>query len=452
MGFFGPPNINRLKARRNIEGLIKALEYPKDNQVRIKAARALGELGDMRAVEPITQALKYYVSSDLQVAAAGALGQIGARQSDSALRGRVIAPLCAALKDIGHEGRQAAAAALEMTGWHPGQDELGAFYWATKREWSKCIQIGAPAVKPLIAEIKDYYSGGTLSKEAAIALGQIADPSALEALTAATHDESVLVRRGAVAALGQIADPRVCTALVKLLVDTDKETSTLAASALVKIGAPAVESLITDLKNYEGAAAGVLEQINRQSDDGALRMQIVAALIEALKGRWTRQMAANALGKIGDPKAVEPLIAVLRELRNLVPERQAAAEALGKIGDAGAYEPLITALNDRSSEVSQAAIGALEKIGNPGAVAPLIAVLQDAKWSVRKAAAEALVRLYQSDRLDKSSQELILSQRGRMAAEHYDRSDHQSSGGSSDCHTDINKHTDNNGIGVTFPV
>jgi len=57
MGIFGPPNIRKLKARKNIKGLIEALK-DKDEGVRRGAAMALGEIKDARAVEPLIKLLK----------------------------------------------------------------------------------------------------------------------------------------------------------------------------------------------------------------------------------------------------------------------------------------------------------------------------------------------------------------------------------------------------------
>ena len=46
------PNVEKLRLKKDVVGLIKALEYPKSH-VRIAAAKALGEIRDDRAVEPL---------------------------------------------------------------------------------------------------------------------------------------------------------------------------------------------------------------------------------------------------------------------------------------------------------------------------------------------------------------------------------------------------------------
>jgi hypothetical protein len=87
-------------------------------------------------------------------------------------------------------------------------------------------------------------------------------------------------------------------------------------------------------------------------------------LIKALgDGGWdVRWRAAEALGKIGDARAVEPLIGMLSDDNQWV--RYYAAEALGEIGDTRAVEPLITALGDEDEYVRGAAKEALRKLGN----------------------------------------------------------------------------------------
>jgi len=74
MALFGPPDINGMKKKGNVKGLIKALG-DKNEDVRMSAAEALGEIGDASAVEPLIAALGDE-HKDVREAAAEALGKI----------------------------------------------------------------------------------------------------------------------------------------------------------------------------------------------------------------------------------------------------------------------------------------------------------------------------------------------------------------------------------------
>ena len=116
MRLFGP-NIDELKARRDIEGLIRVgklkerrdvkglIRALKDSnwKVRASAAYALGEIGDKRAVEPLIEALKDSYEL-VRGWAALALGEIGDE--------RAVEPLIEALKDRDAGVRANAAEAL----------------------------------------------------------------------------------------------------------------------------------------------------------------------------------------------------------------------------------------------------------------------------------------------------------------------------------------------------
>ena len=84
------PNTKKLKKRKDVEGLIKALKDG-DEFVRWLAARCLGEVEDSRAVEPLIEALK---DSDASVRrrAAFMLREIGDK--------RAVEPLIEALDDV----------------------------------------------------------------------------------------------------------------------------------------------------------------------------------------------------------------------------------------------------------------------------------------------------------------------------------------------------------------
>jgi HEAT repeat protein len=66
------------------------------------------------------------------------------------------------------------------------------------------------------------------------------------------------------------------------------------------------------------------------------------------------------LGEIKDTRAVEPLIAALKDNNSTV--RWSAAEALGKIKDVRAIAPLIDAQEDDDNVVRREVIKALEDL------------------------------------------------------------------------------------------
>ncbi len=157
------------------------------------------------------------------------------------------------------------------------------------------------------------------------------------------------------------------------------------AEALADLGEPAVELLITLLKDpadaVRGAAATAL--------CGIPDVRAIGPLIETLHD-WDHHIctfASDALAAIGEP-AVEALLAQLGEPGWKV--RCAAARALGHIGDKRAVAPLIAALHDDHSMTCMTAAGALGRIGSVRALTPLMAILRDGSPSVRREAAGAL--------------------------------------------------------------
>ena len=101
------------------------------------------------------------------------------------------------------------------------------------------------------------------------------------------------------------------------------------------------------------------------------------------------ECSAEALGKLGDAQAVEPLCKALADADHHV--RKSAAEALVKVGDARAVEPLCMALCDAYTLVRVYAAEALGRIGDTRAVIPLRKALGDKDvWS---AATQALDKI-----------------------------------------------------------
>lgn len=73
MALFGRPNIGKLKARADVTGLLKALDYRKDETTRYEAVKALGEIGETSVVDLLLQLLEDedFEKKDVIVAALG---------------------------------------------------------------------------------------------------------------------------------------------------------------------------------------------------------------------------------------------------------------------------------------------------------------------------------------------------------------------------------------------
>ncbi len=161
MSLFGPPNIEKMKARGDVQGLIKALGYKTrgvdfqtESKIRHAAAGALVEIG-APAVEPLLVALR---NEDMAVRyrAAYALGDIGDR--------RAVEPLIAALKDAYGDVRRAAATALGKIG-------------------------DLRAVEPLLAMFNNDREDQYIRRACAEALGKISDLRAVEPLVRAARSD-----------------------------------------------------------------------------------------------------------------------------------------------------------------------------------------------------------------------------------------------------------------------
>jgi HEAT repeat protein len=531
---------------RAVEPLIGASK-DRNNTVRSAVAGALGQIGDARAVEPLIAALKDG-DNNVRLAAASALGQIG--------DARAVEPLIVALADPDGAVPQKAADALDIAGWRPGGNENGAAYWVARRRWDKCIEIGTPAVGKLIAAFK--HSDSIVRSSAADALVRIGAPTvvpliaalkdgeskvreaaastlpkigqpAVAPLIAALKDSDSRVRLASASALGQIGDLRAVVPLIAALTNSGSGVGEMASLALdkmgwrpgqdqsgaaywvakrrwdkcIEIGAPAVDPLLAVSKNIGDSYRGV-----RQAAGDTLTkigQPAVKPLIAALKdgSSVVRLWAAIALGQIGDARAVDPLIAALADSSHSV--GNSASYALDRMGwrpgqdqigatywvakqrwekcieiGAPAVEPLVAALKGRETfSLHLAVTDALDKIGwRPGpdevgaaywvargewnnclesgaaAVEPLIVALFHGPLSARRAKAELLVLLYQSDLLDEAGKALILAQKRAITSIHTDQSHHDEGvpGRNSDCtHQDYASHTDT-GIGGTFPI
>jgi HEAT repeats len=117
----------------------------------------------------------------------------------------------------------------------------------------------------------------------------------------------------------------------------------------------------------------------------------VKKLISVVKNKTLeskiRVQAISALGRLNDVRAVEPLIDVLNEKKDLKLQRMSIS-ALGNLKDTRAVEPIIAVINDK--DFRKSSIWALDKLGGDRALNVLIVVLTDSTSLGREEAAKAL--------------------------------------------------------------
>ena len=231
------------------------------------------------------------------------------------------------------------------------------------------------------------------------------------------------IRKEATEALGRIGDNRAVEPLINLLPKEYDTKLKAAAEALVKIkGAEAVEDLIPLLKpdgsrldsSNDSNCTIIAKILGRIGDKRA-----VEPLIESMNkfhfGDTTTEII-KALGKIGGVRAVEGLITFMINYRMPSGNREKAARALVRIGDTNSIEALSRALKvSCCNEIAAKALEKLKwkpkqldqeiyylcatnkrvelsKLGKP-AIEPLIKALNDKNKNVRQKAVEALGRI-----------------------------------------------------------
>jgi len=185
----------------------------------------------------------------------------------------------------------------------------------------------------------------------------------------------------------QNSDAQIILSLTQVLHDPSLEVRIQAAETLGKMENPsAVQALISALKDENWKMRVAVAEALGDIHDRASVDALIAALGDP---DWqVQQAAAEALGDIEDARAVEALGRALQsENRNV---RLAVVDALGDIEDRRAFESLAHALKDDDWEIRKEAADALGSLEDPAAIKPLSQALNDSNWEVRKEAVDAL--------------------------------------------------------------
>lgn len=154
-------------------------------------------------------------------------------------------------------------------------------------------------------EDDDYDDVLEARVNAALALGYLHDPRAVEPLLHALAGHQDTLKSFVIDALGIIGDLRALQPLIDALTYVDIDTRKAAMNALVSIGEPSV-----------------------------------LPLIELLDTGVDAVIVPTALAMIGDERAVTPLLTVLNNRRRSDVVRYSVAVALGKIGNTSVFDLL----------------------------------------------------------------------------------------------------------------
>jgi HEAT repeat protein len=338
--------LGELKIPRAFPALIAALK-DLDDEVRAKAAGALGKLGDRRAVTYLLDHLLADPAPFVRARIAGALGQFAGNE--------VIDRLVRALGDPA--------------------------WWVRMRSVEALEQIGPTAETPLIVALDD--PDPEIRIRAAVALERLGVPSRLVQIIEAgeaTMDTLALLTKFGVAGAREL--------LAELL---HHPSSTVRSAVVGAIRKADRKDLTTEL----------IERVEKDTDPGiraealdalhALGAQeAVPAALEALghSDERVRAAATNLIGHLGGSELADVIRPRTIDKEPLV--RAAAARALGLVRATGAEEEFALLLRDPDARVRAAAAEGVEEAGWRGAAPILVDLLADTDRATRIAAARAL--------------------------------------------------------------
>lgn len=231
------------------------------------------------------------------------------------------------------------------------------------------------------------------------------------------HSPKWWQRAEAAAVLGWFQDAQVIAALGRALDDSQVEVRLEAARALARLQAvQSVAGLVARLAVVDASHSLGVQEIFRSLGPGAVPELI--GVLGSDVAEHVKMLAADALGHIGDPRAVPALLRLFHtpgrepsapahapkarrrpeadaDPRTAAPValRLAAMQALSVLVDPRALDAILDALADPIWEVRAQAAHCASQLGSTEAIPRLTTLLHDEHWWVRFHAAEALFKL-----------------------------------------------------------
>ncbi len=193
------------------------------------------------------------------------------------------------------------------------------------------------------------------------------------AFEAQLSDTNKMVRGAALSALATRKNSSISIDKVaKVLLDPDLDVQGKAVDVLVKIDHPdTVQYLLPALKDEsEYARRAAVEVLNEVGNETS-----VQDLLGAIRDDdwWVRSRAGDALADIGGPRVVDSVVNLIKSKDEEI--RRTAIEILNSTKDERAVDGLIKATDDTDWWVRERAVDALSKIGSPKALPTLEAML-----------------------------------------------------------------------------
>lgn len=175
------------------------------------------------------------------------------------------------------------------------------------------LMLGDGSGVGLLRTTLNDHSDGNARAMAAVALGYAHDPASAPMLKQALTDQDIDVRLGAAAALTHYHDPGAVAYLRGAIRDPDQVTRRHAAQLFDDTafddGRPIfVEALSSPDADVQLAAVRTLGTAG-----GDAEVELLGRLLHASTDPITRADVAWSLGRIGSPKGIEPLLAMVQD-------------------------------------------------------------------------------------------------------------------------------------------
>lgn len=175
--------------------------------------------------------------------------------------------------------------------------------------------------------------------------------------------------------------------LVERLGDQHMDVRNAASQALISIvgATEALGPILQRTEELPGWLRIALSEAIREAG-----MEVVPQLLLGLESHSfpVRAFCLDMLGDVGDPRAVDPVYAMLEKMDTA--ERVIAIGALARIGDARSYDVICAASADQDERIRCAGIRGLGRFGSPEAIEPLCTLVRTGPTPERVVAAEAL--------------------------------------------------------------